>query len=94
MGRTYPFVVGLAALMAVPYDKNRSSLGIANMGAAIVYYGWHNDVTAANGFPIVAGTGITFSRAFGDDPTLALWMISGAAGMNCRVSEEWVRGAQ
>ena len=93
MGRTYPFVVGVAALMVVPHDKNRSSLALANTSVATVYYGWHNDVTVANGFPIVAGTGITFSRAFGDDPRLALWMIGGGAGLNVRVAEEWVKEA-
>ena len=84
--------VGIAVVPAVAYNKSRSSLAIANLGTAAVYYGNDAELTTASGFPIPAGAIMAFSKQTGDDPRIARHLISGTAGQDVRISDEFTEG--
>jgi len=81
--------VGTTAVRAVNYDPDRTSLIVFDLGAATIYYGFNAEVTTATGIPIGASNNIVFAFQFGDDPTVERWLISGSAGNDIRIGEEW-----
>ena len=63
----------------------RVSLTIYNGSAVSHFWGYSNTVTAANGTPIIAGTGVSFSIADSQD----VWIIGavGSGTTEARISE-------
>lgn len=54
--------------------KVGSTVALMNLGPGIVYLGWDDEVTAANGLPIAANAGYEFPR----DLSRPLWAIASA----------------
>lgn len=81
--------VGTEPFRIIDWSPERTAVVINNNGTEVLSLGVDVDLTTATGFPIQTGQVIVFSREFGDDPTLERWAISGAAGQNVRIMEEY-----
>jgi len=84
-----PIVVGTTAVRAVVFNSKRTSLAIANLGTATVFFGLDATLTVNDGFPIPAGAILAFSLDTGDNPRLERWLISGTAGQDVRLNDEF-----
>lgn len=58
-------------------------------GTATIYVGADNQVSVDNGFPVYAGSQITFNRGNGDNTTMERWLISDSTATDVRVIEEY-----
>ena len=81
--------VGLNPVRVVYSKAERGSLVIANTSdTATLYYGADNQVTTANGIPILPKTNVGFLRGLGDRPDLERWLVSDTPGVDVRIGEE------
>lgn len=81
--------VGLTPVRVVYSRAERGSLVIANTSdTATIYYGGDNQVTTANGIPILPKTNAGFLRGLGDRPDLERWIVSDTPGVDVRIGEE------
>lgn len=89
MQNTIAVEVGTIARRAVGYNKDRTSLAIANTSATVtVFMGSDNQVTTDNGFPVYPGTVMTFNEGLGDNAKIERWMIADATA-DIRLTEEY-----
>ncbi len=90
MDNTTAIEVGITPVRIIHSDKGRTSLAVANMSAgSIVYISASPLVTIGTGFPIRAGTQMTWNKGLGDNPTIARWLVADAPAVDVRVTEEY-----
>jgi len=89
MQNTIAVEVGTTPRRVVGYNKDRTSLAIANISAIVtVFMGSDNQVTIDNGFPVYPGMIMTFSEGLGDNAKIERWMVADADA-DIRVTEEY-----
>ena len=88
---SYPYsdTVGITTVRIVDFAPGRSSAVIYNNGSVTIYLGTNWELTVDSGIPLPAGMAVVFAREFGDDPDIARFAISGTAGQNVRIQEEF-----
>jgi hypothetical protein len=78
-------VVGVTSVRICPANKKRTSLVVFNnTPGSILYLGTDPEVSATNGLPVFGQTGQSFLVGLGDDPTVSLFGIGSAAGIDVR----------
>jgi len=89
----FKITVGTTVTQAVAYNKNRTALGIANLSdTAVLYFGHTQELTTAQGFPILSKTITFFNKGLGDNPWLQYFLISDTANTDVRIMEFWGDG--
>jgi hypothetical protein len=76
--------VGTSAAVLVAASGDRVGLHVYNLGSVLIYVGKDSSVSSTNGYPIAASTEKVFL-----DWTDAVYAISGTAGQDVRVIEEF-----
>lgn len=85
-GSQAAITVGTSAILANVSGSNltnRKSLTVYNNGTVLIYFGFTNAVTTSTGTPVVPGTTVIFSVG----PSTNVYLISGTASQNVRVTE-------
>jgi hypothetical protein len=62
---------------------NRKHILFQNTSNKDIYFGFNNSVTTSNGLLISRGS----ERSFDVTDSLSIWVISGSAGLDCRLAE-------
>lgn len=78
--------VGTSAVLAAvgaSNQPNRDTLSVFNNGTATIYWGYTSAVTTSSGTPLF----VSQERVWGAGPDTTIYLISGTAGQNVRVTE-------
>jgi hypothetical protein len=79
--------VGTTSVLLFSYNAQRSAWIIENNGATDLYISEDNPATTTKGMRLSAGAVFTENATDGDDTTLAIYIVSSAAGGDVRVYE-------
>ena len=80
-------MVGTEIKQLVSYNPKRLSLVIYNFGTDRIFISDNPTNVLDEGFPLEAGASISFHKAFGDRPEVALWGIAASGCQDIRIVE-------
>jgi hypothetical protein len=79
--------VGTTSVLLFAYNRQRSAWIIENNGATNLYISEDNPATTTKGMRLSSGAVFTENATDGDDTTLAIYIVSDAAGGDVRIYE-------